>query len=109
MSLSDVRVIEGLKECCKKLKLTTDEKNDIVVGDELLLEELRKGKNSIIEKVHIDHYVNKEVLRSTMVEAWRTTKLFSIREISIREIQDNSFIISLHNHTNMENVLSRKP
>lgn len=79
------------------------------MGDELLLEELRNGKNSIIEKVHIDRYINKEVLWSTMVEAWRTTKLFSIREISIKEIQVNSFIISFHNHTNMENVLSRKP
>lgn len=74
-------MIEGLKESWKQLKLTTEEENDIVVDDEILLEKLRKGKNNIIEKVHTNRYINKDVLRSTIAKAWRTTRPFSIREI----------------------------
>lgn len=73
--------MEGLEESWKQLKLTTEEENDIAVDDKILLEELRKGKNSIIEKGHTDRYINKDVLRSTIAKAWRTTRPFSIREI----------------------------
>lgn len=65
--------MERLEVCWKQLKLTTEEEADIVVDEQILLEELRRGKNSIIRQVHIERYIYKEVLRSTMAKAWRTT------------------------------------
>lgn len=96
--------MEGLEKRWKQLKLTTEEENDIVVDEELLFEELRKGKNSVIGKVHTNRYINKEVLCSTMAKAWRTTKLFSVREL-----QASSFIIFFDDPSNLKRVLSHKP
>lgn len=73
--------MDGLEERWKQLKLSMEEEIDIVVDEETLLEELRKGENSTIAKIHIDRHINQEVLNSTMSKVWKTTKPFTVREI----------------------------
>lgn len=73
--------MESLEERWKHLRLSTEEESNIVVDEEAVLEELRKGENSRIGKVHTEHSISKEVLRTTMEKAWRPNKPFSVKEI----------------------------
>lgn len=55
-----------MEEKWKQLNLSTYEGNEIVINEDLLLEKLRLGNNSLIARLHLNYSINKEVLRSTM-------------------------------------------
>lgn len=80
----------------KQLNLSTEEDADILVDRVALVEELKKGENSLIGKLHTDRHISKEILKNTMAKAWETTSSFSVKEIQV-----NSFIFSFdspHGH-----------
>lgn len=93
--------MESLEEQWKHLRLSTEEESNIVVDEEAVLEELRKGENSLIGKVHTEHSISKEVLRTTTEKAWRPNKPFSVKEIQV-----NNYIFSFDNHNDLDRVLS---
>lgn len=90
-------------EYCPDINLSIEEETDIIIDEEALLDELKKGENSLIGKLQTERYISKDVLRNTMVKAWKTTSFFLVKEI-----QTNNFIFSFDSHTNMLLALHRK-
>lgn len=46
--------MDGLEDRWKQLKLSNEEDNEIVVNEAVVMEKIKKGKNSIIGKLHMD-------------------------------------------------------
>lgn len=95
--------MDDLEEHWKQLNLSSKEATNIIVKEDVLLEELKKGKSSLIEKLHSEHIISKDILRSTMMRAWKTTSSFLVREI-----QSNSFVFTFDSHTDLLRVLHHK-
>lgn len=58
--------MDNLESKWKQLNLSIEEDIDIVMDEGIVMEEIRKGKNSIIGKLHLNWTINKEVLHSTL-------------------------------------------
>lgn len=58
--------MDELEEMWQRLKLTTDEREEIHVKDDRLKKEIRKKDNFLVGRIHIDHTISKEVLMSIM-------------------------------------------
>lgn len=73
--------MENLEEKWWQLKLTDIESNEILIEEDFVQEEIKKEVNSLVRKLHSERFINKEVLKNTMVKVWRTSKPFSIINI----------------------------
>lgn len=104
LTLVKSRGTEGLEDRWKQLCLSSKEESDIIVQEDVLLEEIKKGDNSVLEKLYVDRSISREVLRTTMAKAWRTVKPFLIKKINC-----NMFIFSFECHANMQRILNRRP
>lgn len=58
-----VREMESLERRWQQLNLTNDEDNEIIVEDELLIKEPKKGKYNIFGKLQLEQSISKETLR----------------------------------------------
>lgn len=71
-----------LEEKWKRLQLIEEEHKEMIIDDRKVFEKNTKGLYSLVGKIHVERNINKEVPRSTLVKLWKTTKLFTIFEIS---------------------------
>lgn len=65
-----------------------------------MLVENKKGEYNLVEKIQAERTINKEALRSTLLKLWKTTKLFTIFDIS-----PNIFIIKYECQTSKQRVM----
>lgn len=96
--------MESLKHRWKQLNLSSDEDNENLVDDNIVLEEIRKGKNSIIGKLHAIRNISNEVIRTTMLKVWKTTQPFSVRDINLK-----TYFLSFKCQEEMQRVMLRQP
>lgn len=68
--------MENLEIRWRKLNLSNEEENEIIVDIGMLMKENKKGKKHTIGKLHADRSISKEIIRNTMLEIWRTSKNF---------------------------------
>lgn len=92
--------METLEDKWKHFTLTELEGEEIFVNEQLIAKEIKRGENSIVEKLLVERKVNREIIRSTMSKAWKTTKIFNVVEI-----KPNLFIISFENKDDKEKVI----
>lgn len=95
--------MESLEKRWEHLRLTSDENNEIVVEDEILLKGIKKGKNSIIGKLHVDLSIGKDIIRNTMMKIWKTSKLFSVFGVG-----SNACIFSFGTEEDMQWVMTER-
>lgn len=96
--------MKSLEEKRKSLQLTEDEHKEILFDEEKVIEANKRGECSIIGKIQAERIINKEVLRSTLVKIWKTSKIFTV--INIRP---NLFLIKFESHSNKKRVLQNRP
>lgn len=96
--------MEGLKTRRQQLKFSLEEDCDILVHGQALEEGIKKGENNIIGKLHVECFINKDVLRTTMAKAWKTLKPFEAKELS-----SNTFIFSFDCPVDMQRIMHRRP
>lgn len=58
--------MNSLENRWKQLKLSNEEDDEIVVNEAVVMEKIKKGKNSIIGKLHMDQTITKEVMQYNM-------------------------------------------
>lgn len=64
-NFSEFRVNKSLENQWQQLKLTKEEDNEILIDEELLVEGIKKGDNNIVEKLHSDQTISKEIICTT--------------------------------------------
>lgn len=78
--------------------------SEIFIEDKLLLKEMKREKNSIIGKLHMNCSIEKDIFKNTMVKIWKTTKPFSVLDFG-----PNTYIFSFRIEEDLQCVMSRKP
>lgn len=84
--------------------MSIEEDNEIIVDIDKLTKEINKGKKSIIEKLHANRVISKEVIRNTMLKILKTTL-----SLLVPDIQQNTFIFSFDNEKDKSWVMKRRP
>lgn len=80
------------------------ESNEILIEEDFCQEEIKKGVNSLVGKLHFERFVSKEVFKNTMVKVWRISKPFSIIDIC-----PNIFIVKFENQKDKHKVVMGRP
>lgn len=96
--------MESLESRWQRLPLSTEEDNEIVVTHEQLTEEIKKGENSLIGKLHVERTIGKEIVRKTMGKIWKHLKPFSVCDFGL-----NTYIFSFSNEEDRDWVMTRRP
>lgn len=81
--------MDNLKDRWQHLTLTEVEGDEVNVDEQKLGEEAKRGELSIVGKVMVERTINREVIRSIMAKAWKTSKSFTVVDI-----KPNLFVIS---------------
>lgn len=93
-----------LEDKWKDFKLTETEEEEIKVNETLLADETKRGEFCLIGKLVADKIINKEVIRTTMSKARKTTKGFTIYNM-----KPNLFIFSFGTVEDKRRMLNGKP
>lgn len=73
---------------------------EIIIYKRKVLEYNTKCKCGLVGKIHAKRTITKEVMRSTLVKLWKTTKLFTIFDIS-----PNIFVIKFECQTDKQRFM----
>lgn len=98
-----LRVMENLEEKWQNLTLSKEEESEIVVEEKVLLDSVNRGKNSLGGKLHFDRIIRKEVILSTLLKVWKTSKKFTVQDIGT-----NFYIFSVEEQSDMQRVVKGK-
>lgn len=81
-----------------------EEDSEITVDIDKLTKEINKGKKNIIEKLHANIVISKEVIQKTMIKILKTTS-----SLLVPDIQHNTFIFSFDSEEDKSWVMKRRP
>ena len=95
---------DELKELWKKLTVTKEEEEDIILGSNSTKVAKEAGKNCIVMKVLTQHNVNVEALKKNMRMLWKPNK-----GLQVSEIEDNLFLVEFGDGCDKKKVMEMRP
>lgn len=96
--------MESLECRWQKLNLSNEEDSEIIVNEGKLVEEVNKGKKSIIGNLYADRTISKEIISNSMLKIWKTSKPFLVLNIKLK-----TFIFFFNSREDMNWGMSRRP
>ena len=95
---------DELEELWKKLTVTEEEEEDIILGSNSTKVAKEAGKNCIIMKVLTQHSVNVEALKKNMRMLWKPNK-----GLQVSEIEDNLYLAEFGDSRDKKKVMEMQP
>nr|XP_023884702.1 uncharacterized protein LOC111996887 [Quercus suber] len=95
---------EELEEMWKKLKVTEEEEEDIILGSNSTKGAKEAGKNCIVMKVLTQRSVSMEALRKNMRMLWKPNK-----GLQVSEIEDNLYLAEFGDSRDKKKVMEMRP
>lgn len=86
------------------LTLTEVEGEEVQVNEQRIVEEAKRGKLRVVGKLTVERTVSKEVIKSTMAKAWKTSKPFTLVDI-----KPKLFVISFETTANRQKIINGRP
>lgn len=92
--------MENLAEKWQHLMLMEEEDKAIIVYEQRLAEESKKGDLSLVGKPHTDRPISKKVILNTMRKVWITIQPFTFSDVS-----QNLFNVAFENQEDKDKVI----
>lgn len=86
------------------MKLSDKELNEIIIDEVFVQEEYKKDLFNLVEKLHVERMVSKDVLQSTMVKVWEISKSFIFIDVCLI-----IFLIKFENQMEKHKGMTRRP
>ena len=104
VSVGSLTMADELEELWKKLTVTEEEEEDIILGSNSTEVAKEAGKNCIVTKVVTQRSVNVEALKKNMRMLWKPNK-----GLQVSEIEDNLFLAEFGDSRDKKKVMEMRP
>ena len=104
VSVGSLTMADELEELWKKLTVTEEEEEDIILGSNSTEVAKEAGKNCIVTKVVTQRSVNVEALKKNMRMLWKPNK-----GLQVSEIEDNLFLAEFGDSHDKKKVMEMRP